>query len=64
MFFRVSSDDKAGETKQAAVDLLEKTGCNVLHEGVLKLLQPAGAVVTHTTKPIVFIGYSPRGAER
>ncbi len=64
VFFGVLSDDKVWETKQAAFDALEKAGCNVLHEGVLKLLQQAGAVVTHTTKPFVFVGYSPRSAER
>ncbi len=61
---RVLSDDKAWEIRQAAFDVLEKTGCNVLHEAALKLLQPAGAGVTHATKPIVVIGHSPRGVER
>lgn len=64
VFFHALSDDKVWETKQAAFDALEKAGCNVLHEGALELLQPAGAGVTHATKPIGFIGYSPRGAER
>jgi len=64
VFFCALSDDQAWEIRQAAFDVLELTGCNVLHEGVSKLLQQAGAVVTHATKPIAFIGYSRRGVER
>ena len=64
MFFRVLSDDHAWEIRQAVVDVLEKAGCNVLHEGVSKLLQQAGEVVTHATKLILYFGYSPRGVER
>jgi trimethylamine--corrinoid protein Co-methyltransferase len=43
--FRVLSDDELWEIKQAAFDVLEKTGCDVLHEGALDLLERAGAVV-------------------
>ncbi|NOR82208.1 MAG: hypothetical protein GQ526_01805 [Ardenticatenales bacterium] len=63
VFLRVLSDDKVWEIRHAAFDVLELTGCNVLHEGVSKLLQQVGAVVTHATKPIAFIGYSRRGVE-
>ena len=45
MFFRVLSDDQVWEIKQAAFDILEKTGCEVLHAGALELLKQAGAVV-------------------
>ncbi len=45
VFFRVLSDDQIWEIRQAAFDVLEKTGCNVLHEGALKLLKKAGAIV-------------------
>ena len=45
-FFRVLSDDQIWEIKQAAFDVLEKTGYNVLHEGAAKLLKQAGAVVS------------------
>ncbi len=45
VFFRVLSDDQIWEIKQAAFDVLEKTGCNVLHEGAVKLLKQAGALV-------------------
>ena len=44
-FFRVLSDDQVWEIKQAAFDVLEKTGCNVLHEGAVELLKQAGAIV-------------------
>ena len=64
VFFLVLSDDKVWEIRQAALDVLEKTGCNVLHEGVSTLLQRAGAVVTHATRLILYFGYSPRGVER
>jgi trimethylamine:corrinoid methyltransferase-like protein len=64
VFFRVLSDDQAWEIRQAVVDVLEKADCNALHEGVSKLLQRAGAVVTHATKLILYFGYSPRGVER
>ncbi len=63
VFLRLVSDDKVWEIEQAAFDVLELTGCNVLHEGVSKLLQRAGAVVTHATKLILYFGYSPRGVE-
>ena len=43
--FRVLSDDQVWEIRQAAFDVLEKTGCDVRHEGALALLKKAGAVV-------------------
>jgi trimethylamine--corrinoid protein Co-methyltransferase len=43
--FRVLSDDQVWEIKQAAFDVLEKTGCEVHHEGALSLLKKAGALV-------------------
>jgi trimethylamine--corrinoid protein Co-methyltransferase len=43
VFFRVLSDDQIWEIKQAAFDVLEKTGCKVHHEGALRLLDKAGA---------------------
>jgi trimethylamine--corrinoid protein Co-methyltransferase len=43
--FRVLSDDQIWEIKQAAFDILEKTGCDVRHEGALELLKKAGAKV-------------------
>lgn len=46
VLFRVLSDDQIWEIKQAAYDILEKTGCHVLHDGALRLLKQAGAVVT------------------
>ena len=42
---RVLSDDQIWEIQQAAFDVLEKTGCNVLHDGAIALLKQAGAVV-------------------
>ena len=43
--FRVLSDDQIWEIKQAAFDILEKTGCQVRHQGAIELLKAAGAVV-------------------
>jgi trimethylamine--corrinoid protein Co-methyltransferase len=43
--FRVLSDDQVWEIKQAAFEVLEKAGCQILHEGARKLLQDAGARV-------------------
>jgi trimethylamine--corrinoid protein Co-methyltransferase len=43
--FRVLSDDQVWEIKQAAFEVLEKVGCQILHEGARKLLQDAGAWV-------------------
>ena len=43
--FRVLSDDQIWEIKQAAFDVLEKTGCEVHHPGALSLLKQAGALV-------------------
>ena len=45
VFFRVLSDDQVWEIQRAAFDILEKTGCKVLHEGARKLLKQAGATV-------------------
>jgi trimethylamine--corrinoid protein Co-methyltransferase len=45
IFFRVLSDDQVWEIRQAAFDILEKTGCRIIHEGALRLLKQAGAVV-------------------
>lgn len=45
VYFRVLSEDQIWEIKQAAFDVLEKTGCDVRHEGALELLRKAGAVV-------------------
>jgi trimethylamine--corrinoid protein Co-methyltransferase len=45
VFFRVLSDDQIWEIKQAAFDVLEKTGCTVQHQGALELLKKAGAVL-------------------
>ena len=39
VFFRVLSDDQIWEIKQAAFDVLEKTGCEVHHPGALDLLK-------------------------
>jgi trimethylamine--corrinoid protein Co-methyltransferase len=45
VFLRVLSNDQIWEIKQAAFDVLEKTGCNVQHSGAVELLKKAGAVV-------------------
>ena len=45
VFFRVLSDDQIWEIRQAAFDVLEKTGCLVHHPGALAMLKKAGAVV-------------------
>ncbi len=45
VYFRVLSDDQIWEIKQAAFDVLEKTGCIVHHGGALGLLEKAGALV-------------------
>lgn len=45
VFLRVLSDDQIWEIKRAAFEVLEKVGCQVLHEGALKLLKKAGARV-------------------
>ena len=45
VFFRVLSDDQIWEIKQAAFDILEKTGCELQHAGARELLKKAGAVV-------------------
>ena len=45
VFFRVLSDDQVREIQQAAFDMLEKTGCRVMHERALRLLKQAGAIV-------------------
>lgn len=43
--FRLLSDDQIQEIKRAAFEVLEKVGCEVLHEGARQLLKEAGAVV-------------------
>jgi trimethylamine--corrinoid protein Co-methyltransferase len=43
--FRVLSDDQVWQIQRAALDILEHTGCNVLHEGAKSLLKGAGAIV-------------------
>ncbi|MGD8624197.1 MAG: trimethylamine methyltransferase family protein [Anaerolineae bacterium] len=45
VFFRTLSKDQIWEIKQAAFEILEKAGYHVLHEGAIKLLQEAGAIV-------------------
>ena len=45
VYFRVLSDDQIWEIRQAAFDVLEKTGCLIHHPGALDLLKKAGAVV-------------------
>ena len=45
VFFRVLSDDQVWEIRQAAFDVVEKTGCRIHHPGALDLLKKAGAVV-------------------
>jgi trimethylamine--corrinoid protein Co-methyltransferase len=41
----VLSDDQVWEIRQAALDILERTGCKVLHRGAVELLKQAGALV-------------------
>jgi len=43
--FRVLSDDAIWEIRRAAFDILEKTGCKIMHEGARSMLKQAGAVV-------------------
>ena len=43
--FRVLSDDQVWEIRRAALDILEKTGCKVMHAGAQQLLKQAGALV-------------------
>jgi len=43
--FRVLSDDQVWEIRQAALDILEKTGCKIMHAGGQQLLKQAGALV-------------------
>jgi trimethylamine--corrinoid protein Co-methyltransferase len=45
VLFQVLSEDQIWEIKQAAFDILEKTGCELRHAGALDLLRRAGAVV-------------------
>jgi len=45
VYFRILSDDQIWEIQRAAFEVLEKVGCQVLHDGALKLLKDAGAVV-------------------
>jgi trimethylamine--corrinoid protein Co-methyltransferase len=43
--FRVLTDEQVWAIQRAALDILEHTGCDVLHEGARKLLKQAGAIV-------------------
>ncbi len=43
--FRVLDDAQVWAIKRAALDILEHTGCTVLHEGARRLLKQAGALV-------------------
>jgi trimethylamine---corrinoid protein Co-methyltransferase len=43
--FRVLSDDQIWEIQQAAFEVLEKVGCQILHRGARELLLRAGAIV-------------------
>jgi trimethylamine--corrinoid protein Co-methyltransferase len=43
--FRVLSDEQVWAIHRAALDILENTGCNVLHKGARTLLKQAGALV-------------------
>ncbi len=43
--FKVLSDDAIHEIKRAAFDVLEKTGCKIMHGGARKMLKSAGAIV-------------------
>lgn len=43
--FRLLNPDQIRAIKRAAFEILEKTGCQVLHAGARKLLEKAGAVV-------------------
>lgn len=43
--FHILSQDQIWEITQAAFDVLEKTGCDVLHAGARDMLRKAGAVV-------------------
>jgi trimethylamine---corrinoid protein Co-methyltransferase len=45
VFFKVLSDDAVWEIRRAAFDILQKTGCKVMHEGARKMLKQAGAIV-------------------
>jgi trimethylamine--corrinoid protein Co-methyltransferase len=43
--FRVLSDDQIWALKQAALEVIEKVGCQLLHPGAVKLLAKSGARV-------------------
>lgn len=43
--FKVLSEDAVYEIRRAAFDVLEKTGCKVMHAGARKMLKSAGAIV-------------------
>jgi trimethylamine--corrinoid protein Co-methyltransferase len=43
--FRALTDEQVWAIQRAALDILEHTGCNILHEGARKLLKQAGALV-------------------
>jgi trimethylamine--corrinoid protein Co-methyltransferase len=44
--FRVMSDDQLQEVHWASLEVLERTGCRVYHEGAIELLKQAGAHVS------------------
>jgi len=43
--FRVLNDDQIEAIRQASFEVLEKVGCQVLHEGARRMLERAGAIV-------------------
>jgi trimethylamine--corrinoid protein Co-methyltransferase len=45
VFLRVLTEDQIAEIQHAALDVLQSTGCKVLHAGARQMLQEAGAVV-------------------
>ena len=57
--FRVLSEDQIWEIKQAALDVLEGTGCQVQHPGAVDLLRKAGAVVKGSLDPGAVYGGVP-----
>ncbi|MFQ5410000.1 MAG: trimethylamine methyltransferase family protein [Anaerolineales bacterium] len=42
---QIFSDDQIMEIRRAALEVLDKVGCHVLHAGARKMLQQAGAIV-------------------
>ncbi len=45
VFFQVLSEDAIYEIRRAAFDVLEKTGCKIMHAGARKMLKNAGAII-------------------